>query len=365
MSRLGKAVIVLGPRQTGKTTLLTQIAEELGEYLFLNADDPLIRQQLEGANTETLKRIVGTYEVVFVDEAQRIKNIGLTLKLITDQFPSVQLLVSGSSSLELASEINEPLTGRKWEYRLFPISWAELSHQQGYLKSLQSLETRLLYGMYPEVITNTGNEQAVLQQLSDSYLYKDLLSYEGIRKPELIQRLLRALAFQVGNEVSYSELARTIGANKRTVSAYIDLLEKAFVIFRLPPFSRNLRSEINSGRKIYFLDNGIRNALIANFRPVAMREDIGALWENFLVSERKKYLHYQEIPANMFFWRTKNQQEIDYLEERDGHLYAYEFKWNPKKRVRWPSSFRQAYANAKLQPPVNQENFTDFLLEKE
>ncbi len=326
----GKAIVLLGPRQTGKTTLLHKIASDEGEFLLLDCDDLLVREQLESANTETIKQLIGKYKIVFVDEAQRVKNIGLILKIITDRLKSVQLLVSGSSALELASEINEPLTGRKWEYMLYPISWSEFSEHFGYLKSLQQLEQRIIYGMYPDVISSEGEEAKILKQLSNSYLYKDLLSLKGIRKPELLPKLLKALALQIGNEVSYNELASLLQVSKDTISSYIDLLEKAYILFRLEPLSRNLRNEVSSNRKIYFYDTGIRNALISNFNPLSLRQDTGALWENFLISERIKQLEYNESYGNKYFWRTTQQQEIDYIEEHSGKLFCYEFKWNEK-----------------------------------
>lgn len=356
----GKAIIVLGPRQVGKTTLLKDIAENKGPYIFLNGDDPIVQQQLEGANTQTLKQIIGKQKLVFIDEAQRIRNIGLTLKLITDQFKDVQLLVSGSSALELASEVNEPLTGRKWEYHMYPLSWQELHNHIGHLDAHKQLEQRLIYGMYPEVINNQGDERETLQQLAGSYLYKDLLSISGIRRPEMLDKLLRALALQVGNEVSYNELANMLQLDKNTINSYIQLLEKAYVIFRLQPFSRNLRNEITSSRKIYFYDNGIRNALIANFNPVELRQDVGVLWENFLISERMKLLHYQNKWANTYFWRTHAQQEIDYIEERDGELFAFEFKWNKRVKFKVPPTFSSAYPKA-ITKLITPENFEDFI----
>ena len=355
----GKAIVLLGSRQTGKTTLLEQIASETGKYLLLDCDDFLIREKLENANTESLKQIIGKHETVFIDEAQRVKNIGLSLKIIIDRIKNVRLLVSGSSALELANEINEPLTGRKWEYMLYPISWQEFSEHVGYLKSQQQLEQRLVFGMYPEVINNTGDEEEVLRQLSGSYLYKDLLALKSIRKPDLLPKFLKALALQVGSEVSANELANLLQVSKDTVGTYIDLLEKAFIIFRLDPLSRNLRNEISTNRKIYFYDNGIRNALIANYNPLSIRQDTGALWENFLISERKKFLHYSGILANTYFWRTKQQQEIDYIEERSGKIYAYEFKWNPKVKVKFTKTFVNAY-NPELKA-VNKDNFEEFI----
>jgi predicted AAA+ superfamily ATPase len=360
LSKKGKAILVLGPRQSGKTTLMNEVTNHLQNKLFLDCDDPLIRELLENANTEKLKQIIGKHTVVFIDEAQRVKNIGLTLKIITDQLKQVQLFVSGSSSFELANEINEPLTGRKWEYQLFPVSWEEFQNHLGYIKSLQQLEQRLIFGMYPEVITNYGAEHATLKQITDSYLYKDLLSFKGIRKPEVLIKLLKALAFQTGSEVSYNELASMLQVDKNTVSNYIDLLEKVFIVFRLQPLGRNLRNEITTNRKIYFYDNGIRNALVANFNPLSMRPDTGALWENFLISERTKYLHYNQTFVNQYFWRTKQQQEIDYIEEREGKLFVYEFKWNPNAKVKFPITFLKNYVQVETKI-IHKDNFQEFL----
>jgi predicted AAA+ superfamily ATPase len=355
----GKAIIILGPRQTGKTTLLTEIAEKRGNFLFLNCDESFVREQLENSNSAHLKQLIGKYTTLFIDEAQRVKNIGLTLKLITDQIKDVILLVSGSSALELANEISEPLTGRKWEYFLFPISWKELVSYTGYLDAMQQLENRIVYGMYPEVIVNTGNETEILKQIANSYLYKDLLAYKGIRKPEVLQKLLKALAFQIGNQVSYNELANTLQIDKNTVQSYIDLLEKAFVIFRLQPFNRNLRNEISTSRKIYFYDTGIRNVLINNLNPLEFRNDVGALWENFMIAERMKFVHYNFIYSNTYFWRTQQQQEIDYIEERGGKLYAYEFKWKTKKKNKVPVLFKKNYPDSDFQI-IDCQNFNEF-----
>ncbi len=360
-SKTNKAIIVLGPRQTGKTTLLNSIIQDLSNKLFLDCDDPVVRELLENANTEKLRQIIGSNTVVFIDEAQRVKNIGITLKIITDQFKQVQLFVSGSTSFELANEINEPLTGRKWEYILYPISWNELESHFGYVKSLQQLEQRLIFGMYPEVINNPGSEQVILKQISDSYLYKDILSFKGVRKPEIVIKLLKVLAMQTSHEVSYNELANTLQIDKNTVISYIDLLEKVYIIFRMQPLSRNLRNEVSSNRKIYFYDNGIRNALVANFNPVSMRQDIGILWENFMMSERIKTIHYNQTFVNQYFWRTKQQQEIDYIEERGGGFYAYEFKWNPEAKTRFSDSFLKNYhpVEAKV---IHKDNFQEFLM---
>lgn len=361
-SRLGrgKAIVVLGARQTGKTTFLTLLCQEQGAYLHLDADDPVVRDQLTNPNTRQIAAIIGTYPIVFIDEAQRIPNIGLTIKIMTDQFPSVQVIVSGSSALDLQSEIAEPLTGRKWEYRMYPISWQELRDHLGFIGATQELPQRLIYGMYPDVVTHPSDQRELITGLSDSYLYKDLLNYSGIRKPEVLGKLLRALALQVGNEVSLNELSQLLQIDKNTVSTYLDLLEKTYVIFRLQPLSRNLRNEISTSRKIYFWDNGVRNALISNFNEMSMRMDQGALWENFMISERIKFLHNNHIVANVYFWRTHQQQEIDLVEERDGRFYAYEFKWGKTRKKQAPASFMQAYeAEFSVIAP---DNFTEFLV---
>ncbi len=355
-----KAIIVLGSRQTGKTTLLSGITAEMKNVLFLNCDNPIVRQQLENGNYETLLQLIGTNKVLFIVEAQRVKNIGLTLKIILDQIKNIQLFISGSSAFELANEMNEPLTGRKWEYILYPISWQEFESNVGYLTAIQQFENRLIYGMYPEIINRKGEEQEVLQQLSSSLLYKDILSHSGIRKPDVLEKLLRALALQVGSEVNFNELSSMLGIDKNTVNTYINLLEKTFVIFRLSPLSRNVRNEINTSRKIYFYDNGIRNALISNFSPLEFREDKGALFENFMISERIKALHYHKIYSNIYFWRTTQQQEIDYIEERNGRLYAFEFKYSAGKNPKLPITFGKNYPETEFSV-VNKDNFQPFL----
>ncbi len=356
-----KAIVLLGPRQTGKTTLIKEILSDPDRYLFLDGDDPLVQEELSDVNTEKLKQIIGSYKTVFIDEAQRISNVGMTLKLITDQLPGVSLFVSGSSAFEINQKINEPLTGRKWEYHLFPISWTEFQGHVGFIVARQQLEQRLIFGMYPEVIMSQGQEKDVLMQLTSSYLYKDVLSLAGIRKPEVIVRLLKALAFQVGNEVSYNELANLVQVDKNTIGNYIDILEKAFVIFRLQPFSRNLRNEISTTRKIYFYDNGVRNSLISNYAPLDLRQDKGALWENFMVSERIKSNHYNHHYVNSYFWRTRQKQEIDYIEDIDGQLTAFEFKYSENKKVRFPVTFGKTYQDAKFQI-IHAGNFDEFLI---
>lgn len=355
-----KAIIIVGARQVGKTTLIKEILKGK-EYLFFDADDPANRRLLSSPTTEQIRTFLGDYRTVFVDEAQRIEGIGLTLKIITDQFPDVQLFVSGSSSFDLGNKLNEPLTGRKWEYELFPISWEEFEKREGYIKAEQQVENRLLYGMYPEVLNNKGKEREVLKNLVSSYLYRDILAFSEIRKPEILDNLLLALALQVGSEVNYNELAQTIGVNKITIQKYIDILEKGYIIFRLNSFSRNLRNEIKRNRKIYFYDNGIRNMIIGNFNQLDLRTDIGALWENFLISERKKENIYKDTFARMYFWRTKQQQEIDFVEEKDGKIYGFEFKWKAKK-VKLPETFIKTYkAETKI---IDRSNFREFVIVK-
>jgi uncharacterized protein len=356
----GKAIIIVGPRQTGKTTLLHQLFDSQELVLWLNGDDPETRLLLEDVNKPKWERIIGKNTVVVIDEAQRIGDIGIKLKLITDQIPQVQLIVTGSSALELASTINEPLTGRKWSYQFYPISFGELENHLGFVSANSRLDDYLVYGSYPEVLNNHGNEESILTQLADSYLYKDILIWDRIKKPEKILQLLQALAWQVGNEVSYSELGKLVGLDNETIEKYVQLLERSFVIFRLQPLSRNLRKEINSKRKIYFYDNGIRNAIIAQFQPLALRQDVGKLWENWFISERKKWLMYQGITTNTYFWRTTDQAEIDYIEERNGITSAFELKWNPDTKVRFPRAFLDAY-QAHETHIVNRGNYFEFL----
>jgi predicted AAA+ superfamily ATPase len=358
----GKAIVLTGPRQVGKTTLLDVIkSRSRVKTLWLNCDEPDIRMQLENANSTQLKELAGEASLIFIDEAQRVKNIGLTLKLMVDNLKNTQILATGSSALELANEISEPLTGRKWEYRLFPLSALEMVGHHGRLEESRLLEQRLIYGSYPDIINHPSKAMRSLQELSNNYLYKDLLALENIRKPVLLEKILTALALQLGNEVSFVELSRLVGADHKTVEHYIQMLEKSFVIFQLPAFSRNLRNEIKKGRKIYFYDNGIRNAIIKNFNPVGMRQDIGALWENHLISERVKLNAYTQRYVNSYFWRTHAQQEIDYIEESSGHLLAVEFKWNDQANKKWPETFEKAYPDTSY-ALINRNNYMDFIV---
>jgi len=360
----GKAIILTGPRQVGKTTLLKVLMEEAKmPALFLNCDEPDIRPLLENASSTALKALIGNNKLVLIDEAQRVKNIGLTLKLITDNFKEVQLIATGSSALELANEINEPLTGRKQEYHLYPLSTEEMVTHSSSLHESRLLEQRMIFGFYPDVINTPDKARPSLLELVNNYLYKDILSLQEIRKPVMLEKLLVALALQIGGEISYNEVAQTIGSDPKTVERYIDLLEKCFVVFQLNAFSRNLRNEIKKGKKVYFYDTGIRNALIKNFSPIALRQDTGALWENFLVSERKKATHYSQHYINSYFWRTHQQQEIDLIEETGGKLYGWEFKWSEKTKVKIPRSFSDTYAESSVKV-IHRKNYMEFLLIK-
>ena len=358
----GKVILVFGPRQSGKTTLMHAVAEKSGmDPLWLSGDEPDIRGLLAEATSTRLKSLLGGKRLVIIDEAQRIANIGITLKLCADTLPDIQIIATGSSAFELAGVTSEPLTGRKYEYHLYPLSFGELAAHHGMLEEKRLLEHRLVFGLYPEPATHPGKERDLLSLLAESYLYKDILALGIVKKPALLERMVQALALQIGSEVSYQELGQLIGADKETVERYIDLLEKAYVLFRLPSFSRNLRNELKKNRKVYFWDTGIRNAVIRNFNPLHLRQDTGALWENFLVAERLKANHYAGRDANHWFWRTHAQQEIDYLEEQDGVLSAWEFKWRATRPPRIPNSFLTAYPGCRT-GYVTAETVETFLL---
>ena len=359
----GKAIIVIGARQVGKSTLFKMILEKHNcKTLQLNCDEPEVKDMLSGINTAELRLLIADNRIVVIDEAQRVEDIGMTLKRITDNFPDVQLLVTGSSPFELQNRLNEPLTGRKFEYHLYPISTAEMMQSQGLLGVKQTLEQRLIFGSYPDVLNHADDAKELLMNLADSYLYKDLLSLESVRRPVLLGKLLTAIALQVCSEVSYNELAQTVGTDNKTVEKYIDLLEKCYIIFRLNGFNRNLRTELKKGKKIYFYDNGIRNAILQNFAPLSLRQDAGALWENFIISERIKANQYSGRYVNSYFWRTTQQQEIDYVEESDGRFSVFEMKWNPRRaNTQFPSSFLTAY-DVKKKVVVTPENWMEWVM---
>ena len=359
----GKAIILLGARQVGKTTLLKKIIQEQHvDALYLNCDEPQTISALTNCNLKELRMIVGANKFVVIDEAQKVDNIGLTLKLIVDNMPDVQVVATGSSAFELRNCLNEPLTGRKFEYQMFPISSNEIYQSSGYIDLKGALETRLIYGSYPDILNHANDARELLRMLTDSYLYKDILATDNLRKPDVLDKLLRALAFQVGCEVSYNELAQIVGTDSKTVERYIELLEKCYIIFRLHGLSRNLRNELKKAKKIYFYDNGVRNAVIQQFAPLDIRNDAGALWENFFISERIKHNHYQQNYCNTFFWRTKSQLEIDYIEEQNGQMTAFEMKWNPKKsNTSIPETFLNAY-DVKETVVITPDNYLDYLL---
>jgi predicted AAA+ superfamily ATPase len=359
----GKALLVFGPRQVGKTTALKKlIAAQAQSYLFLNADESDVRESLENTTSTQLRLLFGNHKIVFIDEAQRVANIGITLKLITDVLTDVQVIATGSSAFDLASKTQEALTGRKREFFMFPLSFAEMVQHHGLLEEKRHLEQRLIYGYYPEIVTKPIKATNNLRELAESYLFKDVLQLDFIKKPILLTKIVKAIALQIGSEVSLQEISRLVGADVHTVEKYMDILEKAFVIFTLPALSRNVRNEIRKGRKVYFYDTGIRNALIANFNGLQNRTDTGALWENFVIAERMKWLRYNNKHVDTYFWRTTQQQEIDYLEEENGQFRAVEFKWNSKQKARFSKTFLNAYpiANSMVISPENIEHFVCF-----
>ena len=358
--RSGKAKIIVGPRQAGKTTLLHQLFDNEKKVLWFNGDEPDDNATFEGITSTRLKNLIGDNDTIIIDEAQKINDIGTKLKLITDNIKNINIIATGSSAFELTNKVNENLTGRKREFNLYPLSFKEMVEHIGFREETRLLPHRLVYGYYPEVISSPGNEKEILSEIVSSYLFKDILMWNRIQKSDKLMKLLQALAFQTGNEVSYNELGKITELKNDTVESYITILEKAFIVFRLGAFNRNLRKELKRSRKIYFYDLGIRNALISNFKSIELRDDIGKLWENFLVLERLKHTNYNKIYCNRYFWRTTDQQEIDYIEDRDGTLYAYEFKWNDIKKVKIPKIFTTTYPDSEGYI-ISKENFESFL----
>jgi predicted AAA+ superfamily ATPase len=364
LSELGnkKAITIMGPRQVGKSTLLETLFKDQNQTLWMNGDDIDVQDLFQQMTSTRLKTLLGNCKLLIIDEAQRIPDIGLRLKLITDQIKDVQVIATGSSSFELASKVNESLAGRKREFRMFPISFEEMVQHSNLLEEMRLIPHRMVFGYYPEVVTHAGQESIILKELSDSFLYKDILKLDNIGKPDKIVRLLKALAYQIGSQVSYNEVGQLVGLDPKTVDRYIDILEKSYIIFRLDSFSRNLRNELKSSRKIYFWDLGIRNILIGNLSQIENRSDAGALWENFVIAERKKRLYYHESIAQCWFWRTQSQQEIDYVEEENGIIQAYEFKWNDKKATtKMPDAFAKAYPESAFHV-ITPKNADEFLL---
>lgn len=359
-----KAITIMGARQVGKSTLLQMMLGERKDVMWLNGDEPDIVEILGNMTSPRLKAMIGNNTIIVIDEAQRIPDIGLRLKLIIDQIPDVQVIATGSSSFDLSNKLNEPLTGRKREFKMYPLTFNEMVSSTNLLEETRMLPHRMVYGYYPEVVCNPGEEKIILKELADSYLYKDILSMDGILKPEKLVKLLKALAYQIGSQVSYNEVSMLVGLDSKTVEKYITILEKSYIIFRLTSLARNIRNELKSSRKIFFWDLGIRNAVIGNLTQIENRQDAGALWENFVIAERMKMLAYNGSFAQTYFWRTKQQQEIDYLEEEDGKIKAFEFKWNPNKvAAKCPDSFLKAYQNPEFKV-ITPRNVDEFLLEQ-
>lgn len=360
----GKVVILYGARQVGKTTLVKKIAEEIGQpYGYLNCDDLDVLSRLQNAgNSDSLNQIIGDYRLTIIDEAQRVKDIGLKLKLLVDSFPEKQIIATGSSSFDLSNEVSEPLTGRNFEFWLFPLSLSEIVDQKSQIEVDRELENLLVYGSYPEIYQLESLEQKSqrIKYLTSNYLYKDILKFNNIKNSETVLKLLQALALQTGNEVSYNEMAVLVGVNKQTVANYVELLEKAFIVFRISPYSGNLRKAINKMRKIYFFDLGIRNAIINNQNPLNLRDDAGRLWENFVISEKYKSQLGLGFKTNYHFWRTYDQQEVDLVESKGGKLFGWEIKWNDKNK-KPPKAWVENYKNSTYQV-INKENYLKFLV---
>lgn len=357
----GKVVVIYGARRVGKTTLLKKYLENKNDYLFVTGEDIFVHDFLTSSSIEKLKNFIGNKKRLIIDEAQCIPSIGKNLKLIVDHIPDVRVIITGSSTLDLSESLGEPLTGRKYVITMYPIAQLELCEIENQLESKARLEERLIFGSYPEIVGVKDNtlRKEILHELISSYLFKDILALEGIKKAKKLLDLLRLLTFQIGKEVSYNELATNLSMSKSTVEKYLDLLEKTFVLVNLRGFSKNLRSEVTKTSRYYFYDNGICNALINNFNQLTLRNDIGALWENYLIIEKIKKQHYLRQWSNNYFWRTYDQKEIDFVEERNGSLFGYEFKWG-KAETKSPKLWQETYPNASFEC-INQNNYLSFI----
>lgn len=363
LKNYSKAIILYGARQTGKTTLIKEIIKEINlKTLFINADEQKYIEILSSQDLNKLKSLVKDFELIVIDEAQRIINIGINLKILIDNLPNLKIIATGSSSFELANKINEPLTGRVLTYTLYPLSNLEFSSVKTDFELINDLENQLIYGLYPEIYTTESlfKKKILLENLANSYLYKDALELVTFMNPNKIRDLLRLIAFQIGQEVSILELSNRLGISRELVEKFIFVLEKSFIIFRLSGLSRNLRKEIYQKNKIYFYDLGIRNVIIDNLKPLSFRNDIGQLWENYLITERKKYLSYKNILASAYFWRTYTGAEIDYVEDSQGKLFGFEFKLNNKK-VKAPLSWKETYKNQAYFKVINKDNYLNFI----
>jgi predicted AAA+ superfamily ATPase len=361
----GKVIILAGARRTGKTVLLKEIMKKLNSpYLYLNGEDYTTGLKLQQKGLDEYKNLIGANKYLVIDEAQKIENIGQILKLMIDEIEGLHIIITGSSALDISSSTGEPLTGRKYTFQLHPIAQCELAAYENAIETESLLENRLIYGSYPEVLTINDNQQKTeyLNELINSYLLKDILVLDNIKNSAKLVNILRLLAFQIGKEVSVNELAKNVGLNKLTVERYLDLLTKVFVIYRIEGYSRNLRKEISKSPRYYFWDNGIRNTLVANFNTLTLRNDVGELWENYVIAERIKLQHYEAWPSNNYFWRTYDQQEIDWIEERDGGLFAFEMKYH-KKSVKAPGAWTSNYPNATFDV-ISRENYLPFITRK-
>jgi predicted AAA+ superfamily ATPase len=357
----GKVILLLGARQVGKSTLIKMLSfDSKMEPLWLDGENADVHLLLQNANAERLKQIAGSHQIVVIDEAQKINEIGSILKLFSDYHKEIQVIASGSSAFELRNSLNEPLTGRKFEFNLYPLSFQEMVNHTNLLLEIRQLPQRLRYGYYPEIVTSTGNEERLLKFLSESYLYKDIFLFKGIKKPEKILELLKLLAWQIGSEVNYNELSKTLKIDNQTIESYVNMLEQAFVIYKLNAYNTNQRKELKKSKKIYFNDLGIRNALINDFRPIEIRNDSGAIFENFVINEFRKQNEYQQVYANLYFWRTTDQKEIDLIVEKNGMLHTFEIKWNPNKKAVLTKSFSNIYPNCTFDV-IKSNNFFEFI----
>ncbi len=356
----GKAILVFGARQVGKTSLIKNTIKN-NSFLWLNGDEPDTQLLLENITTDRLKALIGNHKILVIDEAQMIHNIGLLIKRMVDNFPEIQIIASGSSAFELADKTKESMVGRKEELQLFPFSYKEMVNHTNFIEETRLIPHRLVFGYYPEVVTNPGKEEKILNDLVDGFLYKDILNLEGIKKSSTLHRLVQMLAFRIGSEINYSSIGNDLGINRLTVEKYIDILEKNFIIFSLNAFSKNQDNEIKKSRKVYFWDNGLRNRIIKNFTPFELRDDIGMLWENFIISERKKKLSYENLYKDTFFWRNTQQAEIDFLEIKNNIIDVYEIKYSPNVKVKFTKSFTEKY-NPKTTQVIHKENFWEYLL---
>lgn len=362
--RPNKVVVLLGPRRVGKTVLIQQILKRISEpYLLLHGEDQDVRRQLEYRSTQRYKNLLGGKSLLIIDEAQKIPEIGNVLKLMVDTIAGIKILATGSSAFDLDKFTGEPLTGRKQTFHLFALSEKELNQTEDVFQKDANLRTRLVYGNYPELIhlKDLKEKREYLDDLIKSYLLKDILEFDLIRNSEKILQLLRLIAYQIGSEVSYTELGKQLGMSKNTVERYLDLLSKVYIVHSVGAWSRNLRKEIVKGKRWYFYDNGIRNALIGDMKPIENRNDIGILWENYIIGERIKYQEYTKMLVYNYFWRTYDQQEIDWIEDRGGKLHAYEFKWSPKKKAKLPNIFKETYPNTEFEI-INKENFLNWII---